>query len=149
MSRWYIIHAYSGFENKVRDSIISEAERMGLSEGVEQVEVPSETITEVKAGKKRTRKKKLYPGYVLLEVEEDKGKVPRDVWFLEDGRTFFGGFTSDPAEALWIVNLDGGGSSTLEGAAFARRTPIANISGVDFLGLSREGLWAKSDADGS
>ena len=52
MARWYIIHAYSGFENKVRDSIISEAERMGLSEAVEQVEVPTETVTEVKRGKK-------------------------------------------------------------------------------------------------
>ena len=38
MARWYIIHAYSGFENKVRDAIISEAERLGLSEGVEEVE---------------------------------------------------------------------------------------------------------------
>ena len=40
MARWYIIHAYSGFENKVRDAIIAEAERLGLSEGVEEVEVP-------------------------------------------------------------------------------------------------------------
>ena len=46
MARWYIIHAYSGFENKVRDAIIAEAERLGLSEGVEEVEVPTETITE-------------------------------------------------------------------------------------------------------
>ena len=41
MARWYIIHAYSGFENKVRDAIISEAERLGLSEAVEAVEVPT------------------------------------------------------------------------------------------------------------
>jgi transcriptional antiterminator NusG len=52
MARWYIIHAYSGFENKVREAIISEAERLGLSEAVEEVEVPTETITEVKRGKK-------------------------------------------------------------------------------------------------
>jgi transcriptional antiterminator NusG len=68
MSRWYIIHAYSGFENKVRDSIISEAERMGLSEGVEQVEVPSETITEVKRGKKVQVERKTMPGYVLAKL---------------------------------------------------------------------------------
>ena len=41
MARWYIIHAYSGFENKVRDSILSEAERLGLSQLVESVEVPT------------------------------------------------------------------------------------------------------------
>ena len=52
MARWYIIHAYSGFEGKVRDSILSEATRMGLEALVEAVEVPSETITEVKRGKK-------------------------------------------------------------------------------------------------
>jgi transcriptional antiterminator NusG len=68
MSRWYIIHAYSGFENKVRDSIIAEAERMGLSEGVEQVEVPSETLTEVKRGKKVQVERKTMPGYVLAKL---------------------------------------------------------------------------------
>jgi transcriptional antiterminator NusG len=68
MARWYIIHAYSGFENKVRDSIFSEAERMGLSEGVEQVEVPSETITEVKRGKKVQVDRKTMPGYVLAKL---------------------------------------------------------------------------------
>ena len=47
MARWYIIHAYSGFENKVKESILTEAERMGLSQLVEQVEVPTETVTEV------------------------------------------------------------------------------------------------------
>ena len=52
MSRWYIIHAYSGFENKVRDAINSEATRMGLERFVEQIEVPTETVTEIKRGKK-------------------------------------------------------------------------------------------------
>ncbi|MBA3862815.1 MAG: transcription termination/antitermination protein NusG, partial [Erythrobacter sp.] len=52
MARWYIIHAHSGFENKVRDAIISEAGRLGLSEGVEDIQVPTETVTEVKRGKK-------------------------------------------------------------------------------------------------
>jgi transcriptional antiterminator NusG len=52
MARWYIIHAYSGFENKVREAILSEAERKGLTQLVEAVEVPTETVTEVKRGKK-------------------------------------------------------------------------------------------------
>ena len=68
MSRWYIIHAYSGFENKVRDSIIAEAERMSLSDAVEQVEVPSETLTEVKRGKKVQVERKTMPGYVLAKL---------------------------------------------------------------------------------
>ena len=68
MSRWYIIHAYSGFENKVRDSILSEAERMGLQALVEQVEVPTETVTEVKRGKKVQVERKFMPGYVLAKL---------------------------------------------------------------------------------
>ena len=68
MARWYIIHAYSGFENKVRDSILSEAERMGLSALVEAVEVPHETVTEVKRGKKVQVERKTMPGYVLAKL---------------------------------------------------------------------------------
>lgn len=68
MARWYIIHAYSGFENKVKESILSEAERMGLSQLVEQVEVPTETVTEVKRGKKIQVERKFMPGYVLAKL---------------------------------------------------------------------------------
>ena len=69
MSRWYIIHAYSGFENKVRDSINSEATRMGLDRFVEQIEVPTETVTEIKRGKKVQAERKFMPGYVLAKLE--------------------------------------------------------------------------------
>ena len=69
MARWYIIHAYSGFENKVRESILSEAERKGLEALVEAVEVPAETVTEVKRGKKVSSERKLYPGYIYVEMD--------------------------------------------------------------------------------
>jgi transcription termination/antitermination protein NusG len=69
MSRWYIIHAYSGFENKVRDAIMAEATRMGLDRLVEEVEVPTEKITEVRRGKKVTSDRKFFPGYVLAKLE--------------------------------------------------------------------------------
>ena len=68
MSRWYIIHAYSGFENKVKEAILAEAERLGLSEGVEEIEVPTETVTEVKRGKKVQVERKFMPGYVLAKL---------------------------------------------------------------------------------
>ena len=69
MSRWYIIHAYSGFENKVRDSIMSEASRLGLENFVEAIEVPTETVTEIKRGKKVQSERKFMPGYVLAKLE--------------------------------------------------------------------------------
>jgi transcriptional antiterminator NusG len=68
MARWYIIHAYSGFENKVKEAIIAEAERLGLSQLVEQVEVPSEQVSEVKRGKKVQVERKTMPGYVLAKL---------------------------------------------------------------------------------
>lgn len=68
MSRWYIIHAYSGFENKVRDAIMAEATRMGLEQLVESVEVPTETVTEVRRGKKIQSERKFFPGYVLAKL---------------------------------------------------------------------------------
>ena len=68
MSRWYIIHAYSGFENKVRDSILSDAKRLGLEQLVEAIEVPTEKITEIRRGKKVTSDRKFFPGYVLAKL---------------------------------------------------------------------------------
>ena len=69
MARWYIIHAYSGFEGKVRDSIMAEATRMGLEQLVEQIEDPTETITEARRGKKVTSDRKFFPGYVLAKLD--------------------------------------------------------------------------------
>ena len=68
MSRWYIIHAYSGFENKVRDQILADATRLGLEQLVENVEVPTEKVTEVRRGKKVTNDRKFFPGYVLAKL---------------------------------------------------------------------------------
>jgi transcription termination/antitermination protein NusG len=80
MSRWYIIHAYSGFENKVRDAIMADATRLGLEALVESVEVPTETVTEVRRGKKIQSEKKFFPGYVLakLHMNDDVYHLVKD-----------------------------------------------------------------------
>lgn len=68
MARWYIIHAYSGFEAKVREQIIADAERLGLDALVEQIEVPTETVTEIKRGKKVQSERTSMAGYVLAKL---------------------------------------------------------------------------------
>ena len=68
MARWYIIHAYSGFENKVRDAVMAEAERMGLDALIEQIEVPTETVTELKRGKRIQSERTSMQGYVLAKL---------------------------------------------------------------------------------
>lgn len=68
MARWYIIHAYSGFENKVREAVLAEAERMGLDALIEQIEVPTETVTELKRGKRIQSERTSMAGYVLAKL---------------------------------------------------------------------------------
>ena len=69
--RWYILHAYSGFERKVRESIESRVQAFGLRERVGRVMIPTEPVTEIVNGKKRTVEKVFLPGYVLVEMELD------------------------------------------------------------------------------
>ena len=81
--RWYVVRVQSGREGTVQTSLTRRLKIAGHETVVPRVLVPMEVVTELKGGRKRTRKKKLYPGYVLLEIEEDKdGQVPRDVWFM-------------------------------------------------------------------
>ena len=69
--RWYILHAYSGFERKVRESIESRIEAFGLKDKVGRVMIPTEPVTEIVNGKKRTIERVFLPGYVLVEMELD------------------------------------------------------------------------------
>ncbi len=66
---WFILHTYSGFEQKVADSLRSRAEAFGFSDKIGQVLIPTEEVVELRAGKKVTSKRLLYPGYVLVEME--------------------------------------------------------------------------------
>ena len=119
MSRWYIIHAYSGFENKVRDAILADAARLGLEALVDSVEVPTETITEVRRGKKVQAERKFFPGYVLAKL-----RMNDDVYHLVKNQPKVTGFlgASKPqpiteAEAARILN-------TKEAAAAAPKQTI-------------------------
>jgi len=67
--RWYVIHVYSGFENKVRESILEGARKRGLEDSIEEVLVPTEEVVEVKKGQKQTQERKFFPGYVLVKAE--------------------------------------------------------------------------------
>lgn len=66
---WYIIHAYSGFENKVAESLRTRSEAFGFAHQIGQILIPTEEVVELRNGKKVTSKRLLYPGYVLVEME--------------------------------------------------------------------------------
>ncbi len=69
--KWYIIHTYSGFERKVKESLESRVKAFGLEEKIGQVMIPTETVVEMRGGKKVESSRLFYPGYVLVEIEMD------------------------------------------------------------------------------
>jgi transcription termination/antitermination protein NusG len=68
-SRWYAVHAYSNFENKVAESIREQAKQRGLSDLFEEILVPKEKVIEVRRGRKVDAERKFFPGYVLVKME--------------------------------------------------------------------------------
>lgn len=91
---WYVVHCYSGYENKVRHSIEQRIETMGMTDRIFDVIVPTEEEIEVKDGKKRTVEKRVFPGYILVEMKMDE-----DSWYVvrnTPGVTGFVGMGNDP-----------------------------------------------------
>lgn len=73
--RWYVVHTYSGHESKVKNNLLRRVESMGMENRIFQVEVPEEKVIEIKDGKRLEKPKKIFPGYVLVEMILDE-----DAW---------------------------------------------------------------------
>ena len=69
---WYVLNSYSGYENKAKEQLLERIERENLHEFFGGIEVPTQTITEIKAGKEKVTEKKFFPGYVLIKIELTK-----------------------------------------------------------------------------
>ena len=67
--QWYIVHTYSGYENKVRESLKQRAEALGMVESIGEILIPTEDVVEMRDGAKIISKKKFFPGYVLINME--------------------------------------------------------------------------------
>jgi transcriptional antiterminator NusG len=95
--KWYIIHAYSGFERKVRESLEGRVQAFGLQNKIGRVMIPLESVTEVVNGKKRTVERVFLPGYVLVEMDLDN-----DLWHIIKNTPRVTGFlgTGDKPVAL-------------------------------------------------
>jgi transcriptional antiterminator NusG len=93
--QWYVIHTYSGYENKVKASIEERLQAAGLQDQVSQILVPTEEVVEVRGGKKRISPRKFFPGYLLIEME-----MSEEVWYLIKDTprvtSFLGGNTPTP-----------------------------------------------------
>jgi transcriptional antiterminator NusG len=94
--KWYFVHTYSGHENKVRHAIKSTVDQMDAKDRVHHVVVPTEDEIEIRDGQRRTVKRKLYPGYVLVQTIELKigDPVSDDTWHMIRNTTGVTGFVS-------------------------------------------------------
>ena len=93
-SRWYVVHTYSGYENKVKANIEKIVENRGMQDQIHEVSVPVQEVVEVKNGQKKTVQRKIFPGYVLIKMfmNEDTWYVVRNT----RGVTSFVGPESKP-----------------------------------------------------
>lgn len=89
--KWYVLRTFSGHEKKVKQYLESELERLGLEDKLTDIMIPTETVFEMRGGKKRTREKTFYPGYLLVnaildnELQHVISGVPSVVGFLTTG----------------------------------------------------------------
>ena len=94
--RWYVVHAYSGFENRVKQSLIERIERSGMQDKFGEILVPTEEVVEMREGQKRRSERKFFPGYVLVQMDMDD-----DTWHMGKDVPkvlgFIGGTTDRPA----------------------------------------------------
>jgi len=94
--RWYVVHAYSGFEKQVKRSLEDRIERAGMQDSFGEILVPTEEVVEMKGGQKRRSDRKFFPGYVLVEMEmsDESWHLVKDV---PKVMGFIGGTADRPA----------------------------------------------------
>ena len=97
-SRWYVVHTYSGYENKVATNILKAAENRKMQDEIFEVKIPTETVVEVREdGKTREVERKIFPGYVMVKIatfldENDMPKISDEAWLVIRGTRGATGF---------------------------------------------------------
>ncbi|MFA7240801.1 MAG: transcription termination/antitermination protein NusG [Sulfuricellaceae bacterium] len=91
--RWYVVHAYSGFEKSVQRALLERIERAGVEDKFGQILVPVEEVVEMKSGQKSISERKFFPGYVLVEMEMDD-----ETWHLIKSTPKVTGFVGGTAQ---------------------------------------------------
>ncbi len=149
--RWYVVHAYSGFEKQVMRTLLERINLSSFAEKFGEVIVPSEEVVEMRAGKKRRSERKFFPGYVLVEMELDS-----DTWHLvkETPRVlgFIGGKADQPAPiseaeaAIILQRVQSGSEHVTPKTVFEPGELVRVIDGPfnDFSGVVEEVNYDKN-----
>ena len=93
--QWYVLRVISGKEDQIRDTLDKRVKSAGLTDSVGRILVPTESVTEMKGGRKRITKHKIYPGYIMIEMEMEE-----DVWFIIRETSGIGDFLGSAKHAV-------------------------------------------------
>ena len=140
---WYVVHTYSGFENKVRLNIMDQFRTAGVEEQLGEIVVPTEQVVEVKGGKRRTSNRKFFPGYILIEMDCNE-----ESWYLVKNTPkvtgFLGGTNpsalSDEEVQNVVKQMKGGAEKPARKVDFEKGENIRVVDGpfVNFTGVINE-----------
>ena len=129
---WYVVHTYSGFEDKVKMHIKDNARRRGMEDKIDEILIPTEKVIELKAGKKKEKEKKFYPGYILVNME-----LTDETWHLVSSAPRVTGFVGGdrpaplaPEEIDAVVTQIEEGPSTMVKTHFDRGDAVRIIDGA-------------------
>ena len=100
-AKWYVVHTQTGAEAKARSSLLSRAETGGLSHYIHEVLIPTEKVSEVKAGKKRISERKFFPGYILVKME-----LNDESWYLVKDAPGISGFVGSGKKPLPLTETE-------------------------------------------
>ena len=100
-ARWYVLHAYSGYEKKVADSILDQATKLGVKEHIEEISVPVQNIVEVKRGVRVNTERKIFPGYILIKMS-----LNDDTWHIIKTTPKLSGFLGNKGKPVPISNSE-------------------------------------------
>ena len=139
--QWFVVHTYSGFENKVKEAIESRAKIFGMSERITRVLVPTEKVVEVRNKQKRETEQKFFPGYVLVEME-----LTDDTWHLVRSTPKVTGFVGSGNKPVALSpeavdeimrNMEAGAEKPKPKSVFQRGDKVRVIDGpfVNFQGV--------------
>lgn len=141
--KWYVVHTYSGFENKAREALLERIQRMGMQDKFGEVLIPAEEVVELVKGKRRVSKRKFFPGYILVKMA-----LTEETWHLVKNTPkitgFVGGTTNPPSiseeEALRLTQMVAAESVPKPKESFERGEAVRVVDGpfTGFNGLVDE-----------
>lgn len=138
--RWYVVHAYSGYEKRVAATLMERVELYEMQDNFGEIVVPTETVEEIKDGKKRKSERKFYPGYVMVEME-----MNNDTWHLVKSTPRVLGFIGDHTDTARMSKSARGKAADqdqapqLEQGQKARVTPLSQAEADAILRRVKEG----------